>query len=117
MSSPSLRYWLLAPLTVAGAFFAFGIAAALAADVAGLWELPVAGFVAAFAVVVSAYVAAPSHKLSFACVCFLVGAALAWWMLKDSYWPERHSLAYQPTLTPLWWTYLGGCIGLDSLTG
>jgi hypothetical protein len=113
MKEMQLRAWLLVPFTVAGAFLLSGVTAALGSNLLGLWELPVEGFCAAFGVVVSSYLAVPRFKLGFATLALALGALAAWWLLKDSYWPENYpGLAYQPTSLPLRCTYTGGIIGL-----
>ena len=119
MNSTVAKSWALALLAVAGAFFIAGLLGGLAAVVAGLWETPAAGFAAAFAVVAVTYWAAPSHKLASSAVALLLGAAVAWPLLKDTYYPERYpqELAYQRSYLPLASTYFGGllafaCVGL-----
>ena len=113
MTVAELRAWMLAPFTVAGGFVVAGVGAAMLASAFGVWDLPVAGFAAALAVVLVAEVAAPSHKLAFSVLCFCVGAVVAWWALKGSYYPENHpTKAYLPTYWPLTATLFGGVIGV-----
>jgi hypothetical protein len=113
MTVAELRAWMLAPFTVAGGFLVAGVGGAMGASALGVWDLPVAGFAAALAVVVVASVAAPSHKLMFGVFCFLVGALIAWWALEGSYYPESHpTKAYLPTFWPLGSTLAGGVLGV-----
>jgi hypothetical protein len=94
-----------------GAFLLSGILGAVLGSIMGYWDTPVAGFCAAFAVVLSTYAAVPRFKLAISALAFVTGALVAYWLLRDSYWPENFPNAYQPTLFPLWCTYGGGIIG------
>lgn len=93
---------------------AAGILGAVATDLAGFWHLPGAGFSAAFAVVVVAYLSAPSHKLHAATAFLLVGAAIAWLLLEPSFYPKSYGDhgAYVRTHLPVIATYVGGLFGL-----
>jgi hypothetical protein len=116
MTTAELRAWMLAPFTVIGGFLVAGAGGALVASGFGVWELPVAGFVAALGAVLVASVAAPSHKLLFSLFCFCLGAAVAWWALDGSFYPENHpTKAYQPTLWPWGSTLAGGLLGVLSV--
>jgi hypothetical protein len=111
----ALMQWSLAVLAVLGAFFVAGITGSLATDTLGFWHIPGAGFLAALAVVITAYLAAPRHKTLFSCGVFVVGAIAAWLLLEPSWYPESQrygELAYQPTHLPVFATYIGGIIGL-----
>ncbi|WP_188981958.1 hypothetical protein [Pseudomonas matsuisoli] len=83
------------------------------ASTLGLWNLPVAGFSAAFAVVVVAYLASPSHKRTATVVAFTCGAIAAWMLLEPAFLPENYGAgrAYQPTHLPIIFTYAGGLLG------
>jgi hypothetical protein len=71
------------------------------------------GFCAAFAVVVVAYLAAPSHKQTASAVAFALGAIVAWHLLEQSFYPENHAARpYGSTNLPLIATYVGGMLGL-----
>lgn len=106
--------WILAVLAVLGGLLVAGIAGGLAAEAFGFWELPGAGFSAALAVVVVAYLAAPSHKLLSAVAALAAGAVAAWLILDPSYYPESYGErgAYQLTHLPIVLTYAGGIVGL-----
>jgi MFS family permease len=93
-------------------FLVSAIAAGLLADLVGVWKKPVIGSVAAFCVVISGYVTAPSHKKTASVVWLIVGAIAAWVLAGNSYYPEDYEHAYQPTLAPLLATYLSGLIAL-----
>lgn len=105
--------WGSAVAIVFAAFFAAGLLGAFFAGSMRLWYQPVIGFFAAFAVVLSAYLSAPHHKLASAMVAFVVGAVLAWFLLESSSYPESYGegLAYQPTRLPVVVTYAGGLLG------
>ena len=109
-----LLRWALALLAVLGGFFLAGISGSIAADLAGFWHLLGAGFSAAVAVVVVAYLAAPNHKMLSSIIALLLGAAAAWFVLEPSFYPESYGErgAYQPTHLPIIVTYLGGVLGL-----
>lgn len=107
------RQWMLALLAVLGAFFVAGLLGAFVAGALGRWPEPVAGFAAAFAVVLVSYVSAPSHRLPAAMAALAAGAVVAWHFLSSSFYPERYvDKAYEPTYLPLIATYLGGLLGL-----
>ena len=110
-----LRDWILAPISVVGAFFLAGLAGSFIGDRSGIWNLPVAGFCAAFAVVVTAYFAWSKHKFRAACIALLVGAFVAWIFIEPWWYPptERYGdLAYQTTHLPYLVTLAGGFLGL-----
>jgi hypothetical protein len=105
--------WIIALLAIAGAFFIAGIGGSTASNILGYWDLPVAGFCAAIAVVLTTYFAVPSRKFVLAICAFLAGALVAWRFLEPSWYPENFGkLAYQDTHLPLIATYAGGAIGL-----
>lgn len=88
-------------------FVVSAISAGLLADLVGVWKKPVIGSVAAFCVVVSAYVTAPSHKQKSSAAWLIIGAIAAWFLSSTSPYPED-----QPTLMPLYATYISGFIAL-----
>ena len=88
-------------------FLISAIGAGLLADVVGVWKKPIIGSVAAFCVVISGYITAPSHKQLASAVWLIVGAISAWVLSSTSPYPED-----QPTLTPLILTYSSGLIAL-----
>ncbi len=88
-------------------FVLSAIAAGLLADFAGVWKKPVIGSVAAFCVVISGYVTAPSHKQKASAIWLIVGAIAAWILSSTSPYPED-----QPTLIPLYATYVSGVVAL-----
>ena len=106
--------WALALLAVLGGFLLAGISGSLLTEFAGFWDLPGAGFSAAFAVVVVAYLAAPSHKLLISVIALVLGAVAAWFVLEPSFYPESYGErgAYLPTHLPIIATYIGGILGL-----
>lgn len=111
----ALLQWSLAVLAVIGAFLVAGVSGALATEMLGFWHLPGAGFLAALAVVVTAYLAAPRRRTLFSCAAFLIGAIAAWILLEPSSYPDSQrygELAYQPTHLPVVATCIGGIIGL-----
>ena len=110
-----LRDWILAPISVVGAFFLGGLAGSSIGYQSGIWDLPVAGFSAAFAVVVTAYFAWARHKFRAACIALLVGAFVAWVFIEPWWYPETErygDLAYQTTHLPFRLTLAGGFLGL-----
>ena len=110
-----LRDWFLAPIAVFGAFLFAGLAGSFVGEQSGLWQLPVAGFFAAFSVVVTAYFAWSRHKFRAACIALLVGAFVAWIFIEPHWYPETErygDLAYQTTHLPFLVTLAGGFLGL-----
>jgi len=81
-----------------------------------IWHEPYVGFITAFTVVLTAYIISPCAKISAASTFFAIGALLAWWMLRNSFYPENHPKAYQPTLIPLFMTIAGGIAALGIVT-
>lgn len=105
--------WLIAVGAVGVALVFGGLLGSVAAHGVGLWEEPVAGFLAAFAVVAAGYTAAPHRKLVFSAFVFVVGALAAWKLLEPSWYPESyHGREYQRTHLPLLLTYAGGITSL-----
>jgi len=106
--------WALAPLLVVCGFIVTGMLGGFVADFVGLWHIPGAGFSAAFAVVVVAYLAAPRYKFVSAITALVLGAIAAWLLLEPSFYPESYGArdAYQPTHLPIIATYIGGLLGL-----
>jgi hypothetical protein len=107
--------WVLLPLKVILAFVLVGIAAGLISERLYIWWEPFAGFFAAIAVVSVAYICAPGRKLPVALAAFVLGGAIAYQMLKDSYFPEGYARAYEPTLIPFWVTLGGGLLALAAV--
>jgi len=107
--------WVLLPLKVILAFVLVGIAAGLISERLYIWWEPFAGFFAAIAVVSVAYICAPGRKLPVALAAFVLGGAIAYQMLKDSYFPEGYARAYEPTLMPFWLTLGGGLLALAAV--
>ncbi len=69
------------------------------------------GLAAALFVVAGA-LCAPSYRFVVACALYLAGAYVAWWWLRSWYFPEGHSLAYQQSMVPAWFTLFGGFLGV-----
>ena len=88
-------------------FLVSAVAAGLIADLLGVWKKPVIGSIAAFCVVISGYVTAPSHKQIASVIWLIAGAIAAWVLSGNSSYPED-----QPTLTPLIITYASGLVAL-----
>jgi hypothetical protein len=113
MDRTSLFYWFRATLAVIGAFVVCGLLGAFATGWLHLWETPITGCIAAFGVVMSAYLFAPSYRLTSALVAFAVGAAAAWKLIGHEDFPESYGpLAYQPTHIPFIATLGGGIAAL-----
>lgn len=110
---PMVLRWLLALAAVLGGFVIAGLLGGLAAGYAGWWQLPGAGFSAAFAVVLVAYLSAPRRKLLSAAVALVLGAVAAWLLIEPSFYPESYGNrgAYRPTHWPIIATYAGGLLG------
>ena len=106
--------WALGFLAVLSGFLVAGVLGGFATVLTGFWYLPGAGFSAAFAVVVVAYLAAPSRKFRASTVALILGAVVAWVLLEPSFYPESYGErgAYQPTHFPIVATYLGGLLGI-----
>lgn len=99
-------------LIVIIAFIVTAISAGILADLIVVWKKPVIGSSAAFVVVVSGYVTAPSHKQIASFLWLILGAIAAWVLSGNSYYPEDHTQAYQTTMIPLFATYLSGSVAL-----
>ena len=102
-----VRGFVLSVVIVIITFVVSSIAAGLLADFVGVWKKPVIGSVAAFCVVISGYATAPSYKQTSSAVWLIIGAIAAWFLSSASPYPED-----QPTLTPLYITYVSGFIAL-----
>jgi hypothetical protein len=103
----------MATFAIFGAFIACGFGGAGVSHLLGLWDLPIAGFFAAFAAVSMTYLSVPSKNSIFAAIAFLLGCILAWVILEPSSYPESYpSKAYQPTHLPLIATVTGSIVAL-----
>ncbi len=102
-----VRGFILSFVIIIITFVVSAISAGLLADLVGVWKKPVIGSVAAFCVVISAYVTAPSHKQKSAAAWLIIGAIGAWFLSSTSPYPED-----KPTLIPLYATYFSGFIAL-----
>ncbi len=101
--------WLTCLFAIIGGFFSCGIGGAFIASYFGFWELPAAGFCAAFAVVALTYVSAPSHNEAASVLSFIVGLITACYILQPSFYPESYEQhSYQGTYIPFISTLLGG---------
>lgn len=104
--------FILSMVIVIVTFIVTATTAGILAGFAELWKKPIIGAVAAFCVVVSGYLSAPSHKQWAATIWLVLGAIAAWFLSGDSYYPEDHQHAYQLTYIPLVATYLSGLTAL-----
>ena len=103
--------WLLSILAIVGAFFICGIGGFFLASSISVWDTPVAGFIAAFSVVSVSYLSAPVNPKVYSSSVFVLGALLAFNMLKGETYPVSfEGRAYQPTLVPYICTIIGGLI-------
>jgi len=93
-------------------FLISAISAGIAADLMGIWKKPIIGAFAAFCVVMSGYITAPSYKRETALIWLIVGAIAAWFLSGDSVYPEDHEHEYQLTFIPIIATYLSGIFSL-----
>ncbi|USD68084.1 hypothetical protein [Vibrio sp. SCSIO 43136] len=116
MSRNLIRYVLLIPAIVVSWYVAM-FAGFIVADIVGVWGELIAGFVSAFTVVWVGYSMAPNHKLPIAFGTFLLGAAMASYLLQYAVYPESyHEVAYQQTFLPLALTLIGGLLGLTTVS-
>jgi hypothetical protein len=102
-----VRGFALSFVIVIFTFVVSAVTAGLLADFVGVWKKPVIGSVAAFCVVISGYITAPSHKQTLSAAWLIIGAIAAWILSSTSPYPED-----QPTLIPLYATYFSGFIAL-----
>ena len=108
-----IERWLLSLFAVLGAFVFCGLGGAVLADVIEVWQTPVAGFCAAFAVVAVAYLSAPARAKGYALGIAVVGTVIACLILRDQVYPETYGeLAYQTSWIPLISTIAGGLAAL-----
>jgi hypothetical protein len=102
-----IKRFILSSIIVIITFVVSAVVAGVLADLAGVWKKPVIGSVAAFCVVITGYVTAPNHKQRVAAIWLVIGAIAAWVLSSNSPYPED-----QPTLMPLYATYISGLIAL-----
>jgi uncharacterized membrane protein len=108
LSMHQVKGFIFSCVIVVIVFVISSIAAGLFADLVGIWKKPVIGSIAAFFVVITGYVTAPSHKQTSAIIWLIVGAIAAWVLAGNSYYPEDSAHVYQTTIIPLIATYLSG---------
>ncbi len=102
----------LSIIMVIALFLISAISAGIIADIMGVWKKPIIGACAAFFVVISGYITAPSHKRQSAFIWLIVGAIAAWFLSGDSFYPEDHEHEYQLTIIPIIATYISGLFAL-----
>jgi hypothetical protein len=102
-----LKRFIFSFIIVIITFVISAVVAGVLADLAGVWKKPVIGSVAAFFVVITGYITAPNHKQRVAAIWLVIGAIAAWILSSNSPYPED-----QPTLIPLYATYISGLIAL-----
>lgn len=108
-----MERWVIACIAVVGALVIGGVAGSFVAGALRVWDMPVGGGFAAFSVVSVAYVAAPNRKRAFSALCLVLGAAWAWHLIGNEWYPESYEgLAYEPTHLPFAATVFGGILGL-----
>ncbi len=109
MSGRTARWALLAPV-VGAALVAAGVLGSLLGAALGVWDTPWIGALCAATVVSVSCAVAPARRRLVASVALLMGAALAWRLLRPpSFYPESYGeLAYQPTYVPILATYAAG---------
>lgn len=113
MDKTSAFAWLRVTFAVIGAFVFCGVLGAFTSGWLHLWALPIIGFVAAFGVVLTAYLFAPAYRLGAAFVALCAGAAAAWRLVGHEDFPANYgSLAYQPTYIPFLAALAGGVAAL-----
>ena len=104
--------WFLTPFVPVLVFYLSAVPTLFITIVFKIWIDPTYGFIAAFCVVLSAYLIAPSAKKWIGIIAFLLGAIAAWFIVGESYYPENYANPYQPTYLPLMVTYCGGLLGV-----
>ena len=100
--------WLWLPWEIAVGFLVSGFVSWAALGNFLSWPDPAIGFIAAAAVVVTTYVRAPNHQLLASGFALLLGASVAYILLRGSTFPENHARGYEQTFIPLWFTLSGG---------
>lgn len=101
---------------VLSAFVVSVVASVYVAAYLQIWDEPFVGSVAAATVVFVAYNAAKIRKIKSALIAYLIGSAIAIYLLKDAYYPEGSPRAYEKTLIPLCSTLASGMLALLLLT-
>lgn len=105
----NLEKWLISILATFGGFVSFGILGAFVSNILNVWEIPLIGFCAAFATVSIAYLSAPKLPKHYASAIFILGAILAYYLLRHELYPETYEQkAYLQTWLPLLLTLVGG---------
>jgi len=80
----SIRGWVVFFFAISGAFVLCGSGGLVIANTFKINEINSFGFFAAFGVVSVAYLSAPKHPISSSVIVFLLGAFIAWHLLKDT---------------------------------
>jgi hypothetical protein len=103
--------WFCLPPALFAIFLFLGLALAFLNSFLRLWFEPAAGFILALVWVLSAHLIAPDRKPIASAMAFGIGTMLAWQFIGDSWYPENHPKAYQPTHLPIMVTIAGGVLG------
>ena len=105
-----MERWTISICACAGALILCWIGGAVLGAVVW-WETPFANFFAAFGGISMALVSAPRNPKIFAGAFLVAGCVSAWLVFHDWFYPEHiESLAYQPTLLPVYAAWLGGLL-------
>lgn len=87
-----------------------GFVGAVLGNVLGLWSEPLIGIAASVAFVLVPYKLAPSSSVLVSGAALVVGAFVAWWLIRPpSHYPEGYGeRSYAPTYLPIFVTYSAG---------
>ncbi len=107
----SIQSWAIFFFAISVAFVLCGFGGLVIASILKISEIHSSGFFAAFGVVSMAYLSAPKYPIHSSVIVFLLGALLAWYLLKDTNnYEASHFL--NEKYTPFLITILGGLSSL-----
>ena len=107
---PRTRQFLALPFTLVGVFVFSVVAVSFIPSPFGNWSEPFVGPVCAAILIIAAFGLAPARPRTVGAITLGIGSLVAWWLLHNASFPERHPRAYQPTLIPLYATLAAGVL-------
>lgn len=103
-----MERYIVAVFAIFGALIFFGLTGTFIGHELKLNQTSCGGYCAAFGVVLMAYWGVPGFKLQFSVGVFILGAVIAWFMLKDEYIPI---LGSEGPGVRNFWPFIATCSG------
>lgn len=106
---PRTRQFLTLPFTLTAVFVFSAVTVSFVPSPYENWSEPFVGPVCATILIIAAFALDPARPRTVGAITLGIGSLVAWWLLHNASYPERHPRAYQPTLIPFYAT-LAACV-------